>query len=270
MNKNDETNRVEIFDSSTHPTLNSNWLNSRYDSKANFGLLVNDMQNNGIKKSFAIGMKNIGEYNENLFIEKVLQYENLLVPVAYFDFFDFSNIDELENYIKHLKKLGYAGIKLHPRFSDFNLANPKLEFIIKSANDHSMIPILCTYFSDKKLNLRNNLIELMALLSKIEKEKLILLHSGGIYALELINMAYVFENILFDLSFTLCKYEGSSLDLDIKYLFKKYDRRICVGSDFPEVSMKNLRERFEFFSDGLDIEKVQNIAFKNLEKYLKF
>lgn len=270
MNNINTTNLIEIFDSSTHPTLDANWLNSRYDSKANFDLLVNDMQMYGIKKAFAIGMKNIGKYDENLFIEKVMHYEKFLMPVAYFDFFDFTSISELENYMKSLKKLGYVGIKLHPRFSDFNLANTKLEAIIKSANNYTLIPFLCTYFSDKKLNLRNNLIELMALLSKIENEKLILLHSGATLSLELINMAYVYQNVLFDLSFTLCKYEGSSLDLDIKYLFKNFDRRICIGSDFPEVSMKTLRERFEFFSAGLNIEKVRNIAFKNIENYLTF
>ena len=81
-------------------------------------------------------------------------------------------------------------------------------------------------------------------------------------------MAYVFKNVLFDLSYTLCNYEGSSIDLDIRYLFKKFDRRICIGSDFPEITIDKLRKRFDYFSVDIEYKKAINIAYKNIEEYL--
>lgn len=259
---------IEIFDTLTHPTIDSNWTNENYKSLASFDLLIKSMNKNKIKKALAVGLKNIGNYNEKEYIAKVNTYKNKLLPVAFFDLFEFSHQDELTTYLKYLKQLGYIGIKIHPRFSNINLTHNKLESIIKTANDLSLNVFLCTYFSDKNLSQRDNLQELMQLLSRIENEKIVLLHSGGIYALELINMAYVFKNVLFDLSFTICKYEESSVDLDIKYLFKNFDRRICIGTDFPEITHKKLRERFEYFSKEISIEKAQNIAYKNIEKYI--
>lgn len=259
---------IEIFDALAHPTIDSSWANKKYDDLAGFDSLVGSMVENKIKKAIAVGMKGIGGYDEKEYIEKVKTYNDRLLPVAFFDLYDYTHEQELANYLKYLKKLGYIGIKIHPRLSDINFTLNKLETIIKASNDLSLSVFLCTYFSDKKLSLRDNLRELMQLLSRVENEKIVLLHSGGIYALELINMAYVFKNILFDLSFTICKYEGSSLDLDIKYLFKNFDRRICVGTDFPEITHKKLRERFEFFAKEISVEKAQNIAYKNIEKYI--
>ena len=66
---------------------------------------------------------------------------------------------------------------------------------------------------------------------------------------------------------TMIKYEGSSIDDDIKFLFKNFDERICVGSDHPEYSHEKFRERFNFFSKGLTLKKKENIAFKNLERF---
>jgi len=74
--------------------------------------------------------------------------------------------------------------------------------------------------------------------------------------------------VLLDLSFTLCKYEGSSIDLDIRYLFEKFDRRICIGSDSPEFDLSKLRQRFNQLTEGLDIVKKKNIGFQNLQAYV--
>lgn len=260
---------IEIFDCATHPTINSNWLSEKYDGLASFDLLILNMRKNGIKRAFAIGMKNIGNYNETEFINLTNKYKDILYPVAYFDYFDFSNIDDLKSYLKKLVNLGFIGIKIHPRFSNINFSNKNLELIIKEANKIGLLTFICTYFSDEKLNLRNNLIELMTLLSKVKDEKIILLHSGVINLLELVTMAKIYQNVLFDLSYTICKFKESSLDLDIKFLFNNFDKRICIGSDHPEVELKDLRERFEYFAKNLSKEKLENIAYKNLENFMK-
>jgi hypothetical protein len=70
--------------------------------------------------------------------------------------------------------------------------------------------------------------------------------------------------VLLDLSFTLCRYEGSSVDLDIRYLFQNFDQRICVGSDNPQFTLAQFRKRFDELSADLDPEKRMNAAHRNL------
>jgi len=76
------------------------------------------------------------------------------------------------------------------------------------------------------------------------------------------------NNLLLDLSMTIMKYEGSSIDLDIQYLFKHFDKRICIGTDHPEYSPKELEKRFIYFSKDISDEKKRNIAFLNISKFL--
>lgn len=259
---------IEIFDCSTHPTLDSDWLAPKYNGMADFDLLINNMKHNGIKKAFAIGMKNIGAYNEDSFIEKVKKYEEYLYPIAYFDNFEFKDLTELHKYLSTIKEKGYYGIKIHPRFSDINFAHKNLANIIEMANTLKLIPIICTYFSSQELNIRDNLREIAKLMNKIPDAKIIFLHSGVTNLLEFVNMMKIYKNVLFDLSYTFCKYNGSSLDMDIKFLFNNFDKRICIGSDHPEVTMQQLRERFEFFAQGIQNQKLENIAYRNLEEFI--
>jgi hypothetical protein len=77
-----------------------------------------------------------------------------------------------------------------------------------------------------------------------------------------------FPNALLDLSFTILKYAGSSVDLDLEYLFTKFDRRICIGSDFPEFNLSDLRFRFDELSKNCTELQSNNIAFQNLERFI--
>jgi hypothetical protein len=93
---------------------------------------------------------------------------------------------------------------------------------------------------------------------------MILMHGGDVNLLGLMEIIRPYQNILLDLSFTLCRYEGSSVDLDMRYLFKNFDQRICVGSDNPQYSLADLRRRFEELTTGVDLEKRLNAAHRNL------
>ena len=42
---------------------------------------------------------------------------------------------------------------------------------------------------------------------------------------------------------TMQKYRGSSIEQDIKFLFRTFDERICIGSDHPEL-FKSIKKRF--------------------------
>lgn len=171
--------------------------------------------------------------------------------------------------MKRLKEQCYKGIKLHPRFSDFSLSSDRLAYTINKATELGFVSLLCTYFTHNSGNAANNNIEsLCTLLMKVQDSRLVLLHSGTTHVLDMIDVGRSFKNVLLDMSFTMSKYEGSSLDLDLKFAFRTFDQRVCIGADWPEFSMMKLRERFEYLTEGLSVEKKENIAYKNLEHFL--
>jgi hypothetical protein len=94
------------------------------------------------------------------------------------------------------------------------------------------------------------------------------LHGGGINILELSEITRHFKNILLDLSFTICEFSGSSLEMDIKYVMSRCFDRVCIGSDSPEFSFSELRNRFNLLTKELDIRKIEKIAYLNLMTYL--
>lgn len=263
-------NSIPIFDSISHPTIDTNWILPKYQGAATVDVLIQQMRENNIMKSFAIGMKNIGSYDEKKYIELVKPYDNYLIPIAFFDFDNSLTKNEIQIRLQQIKSLGYKGIKLHSRFSDFSIENPLLVQIIASANEMNLIVFFCTYFYHNSLSACNNSIDkLLHVLYKIQDYKIILLHSGTVRLLEMIEIARSFKNVLLDLSFTICKYEGSSIDLDIEFACNTFDQRICIGSDYPEFSYKKLRERFDFFTKNITSSKAENIAYKNIMNYIQ-
>jgi predicted TIM-barrel fold metal-dependent hydrolase len=264
-------NSIPIFDSLTHPTIDGNWILPRYPQCASVENLKEQMALNNIKAAFAVGLKGIGGYEEDKFVRLIkTDGENKLYPVAFFEFDSGDTASTIDSKLKSIKEKGYFGIKLHPRIGCFLLDNPVLPHVIDSAHESGLIVFLCTYFYSNKQSVSiNNIDNLGNLLLRVSPQsQIILLHGGCVRLLETAEIARVFPNVLLDLSFTLCKYEGSSVDMDIKYLFDKFDRRICVGSDHPSISLSQLRQRFDFFSRNTEEDKIRNIAFKNIEKLL--
>lgn len=260
---------IPIFDSLSHPTINKDWILPKYAGASAIESLIGQMKEANIKKSLAVGMKGIGGYDQDRFISLVLPFSDYLVPIAYYDFSENDETGIIDLQLRRLKEQGYKGIKLHPRFSDFALTSDKLAYTINKATELELVSLLCTYFTHNSGTAANNNIEtLCALLMKVQESRLVLLHSGTTHILDMIDVGRSFKNVLLDMSFTMSKYEGSSIDLDLKFAFRTFDQRVCIGADWPEFSMMKLRERFEYLTEGLSEEKKENIAYKNLENFI--
>ncbi len=263
-------NSIPIFDSLSHPTIDSHWILPKYYNSANIENLVSQMKQYNIIKSFAVGMHGIGSYEQTKYYNLIAPFSDIFYPIAFLLIEPNDTQKSIQEKLKQIKKTGFKGIKLHPRFSDFSIANPLLSYTIKTANELQLTVLFCTYFYHPSQNACSNSIEnLQKLLLQIQDCKIILLHAGTVRLLEMIEIARSFKNILLDLSFTVCKYEGSSIDLDIQFACNTFDQRICIGSDFPEFSMQKLRERFNYFTQHISEEKAKNIGYKNLETYIQ-
>lgn len=262
-------NNIPIFDSITHPTLDGNWILPQWPDCASINELNSQMSVNNICGSFAVGMEGIGGYNEDNFLSFVKKEgQGKLFPIAFFSFEKKSNKEYVTRLVD-IKKKGYVGIKLHPRIGKFTLDNPGLPYVIDKANELGLVVMFCTYFYSNMVSMQANNVERLGdmLLKADSKSKVILLHGGVVRLLDMMELVRSFPNTLLDLSLTLCKYAGSSLDMDIQFLFQSFDRRVCIGSDHPEIKLKQLRERFNFFANKTTREKAENIAYKNIVNY---
>lgn len=259
---------IPIFDSLTHPMPDGSWLDPRFDGRNTGAALREEMEQYQVPAVLAVGMgPKIGGYREEAYPDFVRTEIPGAHPIAFFDFPERESETSLRSRLEKIAALGFQGIKIHPRLASIDYTHPNLPTAIAMADQLSLPVLLCTYNYEKGRPCAGNALDdLLALIRPNGEAKIVLLHGGVFHALELSEMIRPYPNVLLDLSFTLCRFAGSSLDLDIRYLFHHFDRRLCVGSDSPEFGLAELRQRFDHFSDGLSEEKSRNIAHGNLQR----
>jgi predicted TIM-barrel fold metal-dependent hydrolase len=252
-----------IFDSLTHISLGKNILWNY--GEANLNHLLKEMENSLVKRAIVCHIEPLEPGSRKNFAELISNSDHLFT----FGTIKCSSSNEIRNEIKELKENGYIGIKVHPRFQELPWHGDWFVNILTEAASQDMVVAYCTYcfnrldkvIGDPELLLFNSI-------AKVPESKIILMHGGGIDLLRYSEIVRHSNNLLLDISFTMCKYAGSSLDLDIEFLFQNFDRKICVGSDYPDFSPNELTTRFHRFSLGIDDDKVKRIAHLNLENFL--
>ena len=255
---------VPIFDSLSHPTLSSRWLGKDVD--ASFATLANQLSSSGFAGACAIGMAGIEDYNHEDFIAQCKKYE-LLVPIAGVGLkSQLSLLEELDL----VRELGFRGVKIHPRFSKLTRQLDSLGELFAEAAKRELVVFYCTYMHCDSQNypLGDPFYSLAKLISDSPATRVVLVHGGDVSLLKYAELARFNDNLILDLSLTLMKYKGSSIDLDIRFLFEKFDRKICIGTDHPEYTHAEVRERFEFFSNKLPTDKKENAGYLNLQRFM--
>lgn len=254
-----------LIDSNCHPTINGRWLKPDAPD-CSFTRLASGLRAAGFTCALATGLPGVGGYDAERYME-FASADPLWIPVAAWTrpVASASSRD-----FEALKRMGYRMVKIHPRLLAEPLQGGSLGRFVALAHDAALPVAVCCYpFRPAGSGVQGDLLSVLEVaLADAPTAKLMLMHAGCVDLLRYMEFARVNPGILLDLSFTLCKYDGSSLDLDIAFAFRTYDRRICIGSDYPEFSFALTRSRFEHFCHGLDPEKVDNIAGRNLLRFL--
>ena len=217
-----------IFDSLVHPTLSGKFLSAKADTS--FESVSKRVKDAGLMGACAVGIAGHNKYNHKEFFAECAKYENLY-PVAGFDF-----KEKIKNEFAEIVDLGFKAIKVHPRLSGASYSDEKLIDVINLAFENNIVVFLCTYnyedlSSEDKCLKYESLIEI---LRESKPAKTILLHGGVLDLLKYSELVRNNDNLLLDLSYTFLKFKSSSLDKDIEFLFENFDRRICIGSDYPD------------------------------------
>ncbi|MDC6169160.1 amidohydrolase family protein [Paucibacter sp. XJ19-41] len=252
-----------LLDSLAHPTLSGRWLSS--GRSAGFALLADELKAQSYLGACAIGLAGIEDYSHQDFIAACRAHPGL-IPIAGFD----PARDASPEALRALRAMGYLGIKIHPRFSGLTRRLATLGPALRAAGEAGLVVFFCTYqhcgiehYPDA-----DPLASLVAVLREAPATRVVLVHGGDVDVLRYAQLVRHNPQLLLDLSLTLMKFPGSSVDADLAFLFNHFDRRICIGSDWPEYGLAEVRARFDHFAAGLAPDKRRNIAQSNLLGFL--
>ena len=110
-----------LFDSLGHATVDSSWLDSQLD--ASFARYSDELKINNFIGGAVVGLAGKNGYRHLDFLDLARNYENLY-PIAGYD-----PLKEKFSEIEDLKKRGFYGIKIHPRFSNIDFLIHKKQLI---------------------------------------------------------------------------------------------------------------------------------------------
>lgn len=257
---------MKIFDSLSHMKKDGNWYGTHHD--ASIDRLLKEFDK-GLSKTLLVGMPND---DINYLIEVAKKYSDKFVPIAPIEFDGSTSLEELEKQISNYKDLGFKGIKIHPRFLNTNLADKKIIESIKLSGKYNLVSLLCTVHRAPSKPLKRPLCDLIhEICDETQQSKTILLHGGYYDLFATSEIIRGFDNVLLDLSATLIRFQDTHIISDIKYLFKTFDRRLCIGSDFPEYTLYDILNVIDkkIIDSDMSLEKLENIYFNNLNKFME-
>jgi predicted TIM-barrel fold metal-dependent hydrolase len=258
------TQEVSLFDSHGGATLDGGWLNDR--PGLTFAALRTAMTEAGFLGGLVQGLHGLGGYEHRKFAEAALASDRLW-PVAAWNG---SDEESTPSHLAALKAMGFVGVHTHPRATGVGPDRGVFHALLRSAGAVGLPVFYCAYqFAEVEAGLPvDPLADLAAALRQAPDARMVLLHGGTVELLRYAEFTRANPRVLLDLSFTLVRYAGTSLDADLGYVFRTLDRRVCIGTDAPEYSPSDVRARFEFLTAGLPLNKRLNIAGRNLTRFV--
>ena len=255
---------VPLFDSHGSATLDGGWLDGR--AGLTFAELRRQMTEAGFLGGLVQGLPGICGYDHRKFAETALGLETLW-PVAAWNG---SAAESTPAHLADLKAMGFVGVHAHPRICGVGPAQPAFRALMQAAGAADLPVFYCAYqFANVNAGLPiDPLPDLAAALRDAPAARVVLLHGGTVEVLRYAEFTRANPRVLLDLSFTMMRYAGTSLDVDLDYIFRTLDRRVCIGTDAPEYSPAEVRARFEALTADLPLNKRLNIAGRSLTRFL--
>jgi predicted TIM-barrel fold metal-dependent hydrolase len=250
------------FDSLVHVTRDGGWINGKDD--ASYARLIVELDRAGIDRACLVGLA--GVVDNRYVLDCANASNGRLVPIAGVDPSRCSDVAAIAADVARAAGEGFAGIKLHPRLNGYDPAGAHCLAAVRAASEHRLTVFLDTLFRQKPhaTGYAADVVDRIA--HQCAGAPIVLLHGGGAALLDVSEIVRLHPALTLDLSFTLMRYAGSSLDADIRWVMGQLDQRVVIGSDMPEYTPAEAFERAERLADGLAPEKWANISFGNLDR----
>jgi len=212
-------------------------------------------------------------YTENEFVARVCtDHPDRLIPGASINPAAFSTPRQASAEAKKVMSDGrFSVLKLHPRLNHFDPMDGRcLAIMEEMANNRAPLPVwLDTYLRFPGAALRRPPVDTIHdLVDRFPSLTFLLLHACGTEVLQLAEAIGQYSNAILDISYTIHRYKGSSIDLDLGYLVRSFDRKVTFGSDFPEVSIREALADFDRVSLNLAEDSRERVLGENLRQIL--
>ena len=165
----------------------------------------------------------------------------------------------------------FAVLKLHPRLNKYDpLSSECLTFLEGVAACHSPLPIwLDTLFQYPGASLSQSPVNTVReLLRRFPSLIFVLLHACGSDILQLGKSIEGFPNAIIDLSYTVRPGRGGPAEKDFMEAVKSFSGKMVFGSDFPEISFREVIGDFNSRSPYLTPEDRASVMGGRLQQIL--
>lgn len=253
---------MKIADSLTHVTPDGRWFGTRHD--ASFDRLRRELDASGTERAVVVALAGA---IENSFVSEVCARDSRLVAGCSFD--PTAHDDPAAAFRAELHDSGFRVLKLHPRLNRYDPLEPRCMAVLDelAAWERPMVVWIDTLFDVSRMA-RGSVESAATLVARFPTLTFVLLHAAGPDALSLCEAVRPYGNANVDLSFTMHRWAGSSLDLDLAYLMRTFDRRLLFGSDFPEYGIAESIARLHDLGSDVANDKLTNILGGNLLRIL--
>jgi predicted TIM-barrel fold metal-dependent hydrolase len=253
---------MKLFDSLVHATPDGAWI-SRVAQPATIEYLLAEMQLGEVSRACLVAIDDI--VDSEFVRQSALLHPNSLVPVAGLNPRKFLSTPLIASHVRDLSDQGFKGIKLHPRLNRYDPLDELCLSAIKSAGETGLVVFIDTLFDFVPGTPIRHTEDVARVLGyQFPDTKIVLLHGGGTALLNLFEPVRKYKNLILDLSFTLFRYQYSSIDLDLRFILNQLDQRTIIGSDYPEYLPSQLGPRIAELAAQLPTDKLDRIAFDNL------
>ena len=192
--------------------------------------------------------------------------ERVFPAHSYSLLFNFKRSD-FRDIIEKAYDQGVRGIKFHSYNQNIVQEDfPAVCEVCQYAEEKKMFICIDTSFGTRKLYDCDNLRLAAYLSQNIEASPIILLHSGGARIFEAMLLAEDAKNIYLENSFSPIYYEGSSIEQDFYFAYRKLGcEKILFGSDFPYVQLDEAIDKSldNFQRAGFTSREIETIMYDN-------
>lgn len=169
-----------------------------------------------------------------------------------------------------IERLGYIGLKLHPRLQGFEVDDERTVRLVQKAGEMN-VPVLIDAFPDGTHLMQGfSPIKYAALAQCCPKTRIIWAHMGGHHVIDFMMLAKRLPNVYLDFSYSLLYYQNSSVPNDMVYAMRSMKfKRIFYGSDYPDRTIAaSLDGTLSYLSkQGLDEKELGQVMGMNAREF---
>lgn len=257
-----------VVDALTHVTPDGRWFDTALD--ASEGSLLRQLDDAAIERAVVVALA--GHVPNDFIVGLADRHGDRLLPVGGFNPGAWPTTAQVATEARaQLRDAGLVGVKLHPRMHRYDPLDPRVLALLGEMSAWPAPPAvwLCTLFHYRGGALRKPPVEtIYELVNSFPGLRFVLAHGGGPDLLRLATAVRPCPNALLDLSFTLVRFAGSTVDTDLRYLLGAFDRRLVFGSDFPEIPVTEARTALENIGAGAKSGAVARVLGQNLVDFL--